>query len=234
MMRLLGAVAVALSLVSCAQEPPPYESRYVEPVGSKPIAVAVLGDSFTTGTDYGGVGSSGWPNLATLALRERGINVAMARGAQKGAGWVTPNSEGFVFSREAIRNVSAATSLVVLFGSLNDGAAPLDELTVGVADTLSNIKRTAPNAELLVIGPPTLGRGTPDEPGRIPAIRDAIKAQAEAAGAAFVDPITENWFNNPELIGADGIHPTDAGHEMMAAKIAPLIAAQVAGGIHRP
>ena len=42
------------------------------------------------------------------------------------------------------------------------------------------------------------------------------------AGAAFVDPIAERWFvGQPGLIGADGVHPTDAGHEYMADKIAP-------------
>ena len=40
----------------------------------------------------------------------------------------------------------------------------------------------------------------------------------------FVDPIAEGWFvGRPDLIGADGIHPTDAGHAYMAARIAPLI-----------
>ena len=32
---------------------------------------------------------------------------------------------------------------------------------------------------------------------------------------------------SPELIGPDGVHPTDAGHAYMANKIAPLIGAQL-------
>ena len=45
----------------------------------------------------------------------------------------------------------------------------------------------------------------------------------------FFDPIAQGWFvGRPELIGSDGIHPTDAGHAYMADKIAPLIGAQLA------
>ena len=47
-------------------------------------------------------------------------------------------------------------------------------------------------------------------------------------GATWIDPIAERWFvGRPDLIGADGVHPTDAGHAYMADKIAPLIAAQL-------
>jgi hypothetical protein len=58
--------------------------------------------------------------------------------------------------------------------------------------------------------------------------RDIVKAQAEAIGATFVDPIAERWFvARPDLIGADGDHPNDAGHVYLAEKIGPLIAQQL-------
>ena len=53
-------------------------------------------------------------------------------------------------------------------------------------------------------------------------------ASARAVGATFVDPLADGWFvGRPELIGADGVHPTDAGQAYMADKIAPLIRAQL-------
>jgi lysophospholipase L1-like esterase len=59
-------------------------------------------------------------------------------------------------------------------------------------------------------------------------IRDVLASEARAEGAKFVDPIAEQWFvGSPELIGKDGVHPTDAGHAYMANKIAPLIGAQL-------
>ena len=59
-------------------------------------------------------------------------------------------------------------------------------------------------------------------------IRDALDYQAGLAGATYVDPIAAGWFvGRPDLIGADGVHPTDAGHAYTADKIAPLIGAQL-------
>jgi phospholipase/lecithinase/hemolysin len=53
-------------------------------------------------------------------------------------------------------------------------------------------------------------------------------AATMAACSGIVDPLTERWFvGRPDLIGADGVHPTDAGHAYMADKIAPLIRAQL-------
>ena len=64
------------------------------------------------------------------------------------------------------------------------------------------------------------------------AIRDSLRTQAGAMGATFVDPIAENWFvGRPDLVGHDGVHPTDAGHLYMAEKIAPLIYSQLTTGI---
>ena len=86
-------------------------------------------------------------------------------------------------------------------------------------------RRGAPTARLLVIGPPW---PTDDVPDNVWRVRDALAAEAAAIGATFIDPLAEHWFvGRPELIGKDGIHPTDAGHAYMADKIAPLILAQL-------
>ncbi|ETB08755.1 hypothetical protein O980_21950 [Mycobacterium avium subsp. paratuberculosis 08-8281] len=54
------------------------------------------------------------------------------------------------------------------------------------------------------------------------------RRRGRAAGATFIDPIAEHWFvGRPDLIGADGVHPNDAGHQYMADKIAPLIRTQL-------
>ena len=69
---------------------------------------------------------------------------------------------------------------------------------------------------------------TADPPASILRIRDVLGYQAQLAGATFVDPITARWFTGrPDLIGRDGVHPTDAGHAYMADRIAPLIGAEL-------
>jgi lysophospholipase L1-like esterase len=114
---------------------------------------------------------------------------------------------------------------VVFFGSRNDqGVDP--ELLAEKAQAAFNLaRRFAPSARVLVIGPPW---PTADVPDSMLRIRDVLNARARAVGAAFVDPIGDGWFvDRPDLIGPDGVHPNDAGHEYLADKIAPVIRAQL-------
>ena len=116
-------------------------------------------------------------------------------------------------------------ALVVFFGSRNDQGVDPTQLSVLAYGTFQLARRTAPSAKFLVIGPPW---PTADPPDPVLRIRDALKYQAGVAGATFIDPIAQGWFvGRPELIGKDGVHPTDAGHAYMAEKIAPLIGAQL-------
>lgn len=112
-------------------------------------------------------------------------------------------------------------SLVVLFGSRNDSQAPPEELTPRVFETLSEVRRLAPTARILVIGPiwpnptPTLA---------VQRNRDVLATQAQEFGATFIDPVGDQWFwDRSDLIGPDGVHPTDDGDGYMAAKIAPVM-----------
>ena len=87
-------------------------------------------------------------------------------------------------------------------------------LAAKARDAFALARRMAPNARLLVIGPPW---PTADVPGVVLQIRDVLNAQARSAGATFVDPLTARWFfDTPNLIGTDGVHPTDLGHAYLA------------------
>jgi hypothetical protein len=78
---------------------------------------------------------------------------------------------------------------------------------------------------VLVIGP---AWPTADPPATVLRIRDILAFQTGLVGATFVDPIAQGWFvGRPDLIGPDGVHPTDAGHAYLAEQIAPLIGAQL-------
>jgi lysophospholipase L1-like esterase len=113
----------------------------------------------------------------------------------------------------------------VFFGSRNDQGVDPTQLSILAWGTFQLARRTAPSAKFLVIGPPW---PTADPPDAVLKIRDTLKYQADVVGATFIDPINAGWFvGRPELIGKDGVHPTDAGHAYMAEKIAPLIGAQL-------
>jgi lysophospholipase L1-like esterase len=117
-------------------------------VGTSASRIAVIGDSYTAGSDEGGNGRRAWPELL------RGL---LARG-----------DGGSVFEDLTARAVRRSDAPIVFFGSRND---------------------------------------QPVDPQKFPAF---------AADTVQLD-----------LISQDGVHPTDAGHAYMAAKIAPLIYAQL-------
>lgn len=222
-MRYVVALLVLISvLVGCQKSPPAYESRYTPPPPPPPaIPVAIIGDSYTRGSDMGGNGDAGWPVLVEHQLRKQGMNTIPTVGADRGSGYAATGNKGTVFADQIPKAVKPNDRLVVLFGSVNDGGFA-DDLSVVVQRTLADVKTAAPQARLLVIGPAWVDANPPPQVLRS---RDVVKSQAEAMGATFVDPIAEGWFaDRPDLIGSDGMHPTDAGHQYLADKIAPLIA----------
>jgi lysophospholipase L1-like esterase len=187
--------------------------------------VAVIGDSYTNGTDEGGLGSKAWTAQAWQTLAHQGVQVAADVASEGRAGYGVRGDHGNLFEDLAARAVKPDDVLVVFFGSRNDQGIDLALLAQMASDTLELARRTAPSARLMVIGPPW---PTADVPFSVLQIRDILNIKARGAGAAFVDPLAERWFvGKPDLIGADGVHPNDAGHTYLADKIAPLIRAQL-------
>ena len=187
--------------------------------------IAVVGDSYTTGTDEGGLGPKSWTSLTWQTLGKRGLQIAADVAAEGRAGYVVPGDHGSVFQDLTARAVKPDDVLVVFFGSRNDQGADPGLLAGRARDAFDLARTLAPAARFLVIGPPW---PTADVPDSVLQIRDVLNAEARAAGAAFVDPIGAHWFvDRPDLIGPDGVHPNDAGHRYLADKIAPLIRTQL-------
>ena len=223
-------LCLLVALTGCNHQPPEYVSRYTAPVSAPPppppTPVAIIGDVYTSGSEMGEYGAHGWPALVTAQLQQQGITIDPKVGAQDGSGYVAVGHvHDRVFADRVPEVVRPDTKVVVLFGSANDMETPADELTTAVGNTLAAAKTAAPAARLLVIGP---AWGDTYAPQELLAVRDIVQAGAEAAGATFVDPITEGWFTDQaDLIGVDGITPTAAGHTYLADKIGPFIALQL-------
>ncbi len=187
--------------------------------------VAVIGDSYTTGTEEGGLGPKSWTARAWRTLAQHGVPIAADVDAEGRAGYVVLGDHGSVFEDLTARAVKPDDVLVVFFGSRNDQDVDPEMLADRARAAFDLARHIAPSARFLVIGPPW---PTADVPDSLLQIRDVLNAAARSAGAAFVDPIGDRWFvDRPDLIGADGVHPTDAGHAYLAAKIAPLIRMQL-------
>lgn len=111
---------------------------------------------------------------------------------------------------------------MLVFGSINDQPADVTSVDKAARDLYAAIKKTSPKAKLIVVGPSWMN----DEPTpEVLAIRDVLRNAAAANKATFVDPIADKWFMGKatQYIGADGTHPTDAGHVYMADRLAPVI-----------
>lgn len=223
-MRRVAGLMVSLALLIAAV---PTAATSVQLAGRESTLnrVAVVSDSYTTGTDLGGLGANGWPALAWRMLADQGRPVTADVAAEGRAGYGVRGDHNSTFGDLTARAVRPDDALVVFFGSRND--QPVDALEVaGLARNAFELaRRRAPTARLLVIGPPW---PTADVPVRITQIRDALALVAMASGARFVDPLVERWFvGRPELIAIDGVHPTDVGHRYLAERISGLIAAEL-------
>lgn len=195
------------------------------PLDYSPNRIAVVGDSYTTGGALGGQGSKSWTTRAWQILAAQQMAITADVNAEGGAGYGTRGNHGHVFEDLTEGVVKPDDSLVVFFGSRNDQNVDPTQLSILAFGTFQLARRIAPSASFLVIGPPWPTANPPDWVLRI---RDALRYQAGVAGAKFIDPIAAGWFvGQPGLIGSDGVHPTDAGHQYMADEIAPLIAAQL-------
>ncbi|BBX65071.1 hypothetical protein MSAS_42450 [Mycobacterium saskatchewanense] len=215
-------VGLACDDVAYSAPPRPYETLTLD---SRLTHVAVVGDSYTTGTDEGGMGPRSWTALAWRTLGSQGVRIAPDVAAEGRAGYGVRGDHGSIFQDLTARAVKPEDALVVFFGSRNDQGFDLGQLAERARDTFDLARRLAPSAKFLVIGPPW---PTADVPGDVLQIRDVLNGAAHAAGAAFVDPIGDRWFvDRPGLIGPDGVHPNDAGHQYLAGMIAPLIRMQL-------
>jgi lysophospholipase L1-like esterase len=226
MRYLLILMAVAL-LAACTEQPQaPTPPVAPAPLPSLPPVVhyhrvVVIGDSYTEGSDEGGQRGHGWPALVVGNLRTQGVFVAPAVVAEGSAGYVAASWKGETFGDIARRVVKPDAELVVFFGSANDVAFPAGQVGTAALEAFTSVKTAAPSCKLLVIGPVWPG---PAAPEAFRNVRDAVRKQASAAGAVFVDPIAEGWLaDTPELIGADQFHPNDKGHKYLEDRIAPLI-----------
>jgi hypothetical protein len=229
---ILAAMAVLPS--GCASPPVPRERpeppTLTQALKTNLAYVAIIGDSFTNGSSSGGRGPNGWPEIVTALLKDKGTNIKTAVAASSGSGYVKHGTKGSVpFVNQISRVVGSQDALVIVFGSPYDQSVlpdSADRLMNTVEHTLFEVKKAAPKAKVLVIGPawvlpnPSLG---------ILQVRDIVRAQAEAQSLTFVDPLGDNWFGgHSEMVGANGDSPDDAGHLLMAQKIAPIISEQLA------
>lgn len=219
-LSVAAITAVAMIYMAESRTPPTdYVSTYQPAIPNPPVRVAVLGDSYTGGSEMGGLERNGWALLVQQRLTEPMDPVTFTVNGRGGSGYVRPGTEKTTFVDQVPVTVRSDHDIVVFFGSRNDGTIPVAE---AARLAYSEVRRITPTATLIVIGPAWTNDAVPESIYRL---RDQLAAETVAAGGTFVDPLAEGWFFGPNsrLIGTDGVHPTDEGHQYMADLIEPHI-----------
>ena len=116
--------------------------------------VAVIGDSYTTGSDQGGQGPNAWTVRSWQTLSRQGFQITPDVAAEGGAGYGVRGNRGSVFRDLTPTVVRPDDALVLFFGSRNDKGVDPGVLAGAAFDCFLFARAVAPSARLLVIGPP--------------------------------------------------------------------------------
>jgi lysophospholipase L1-like esterase len=212
-----GRPAPVAATTSSAPAPPPEEPAAEESAtADEPQVLAVYGDGYSTGSTLGGLGPAGWP-----ALVAEDLDAELRLNAVSMAGFAQAGSTGQDFSDIATASPVPDADVTVVFGSRNDLGNSAIAVGGGAAETFRAIRAAAPETELVVVGPAWSDAAVPSD---LYLLRNAVEAAALDADATFIDPLDDGWFaTTAGLIAPDGISPTDAGHELLADRIAPVV-----------
>ncbi|MCY0906147.1 SGNH/GDSL hydrolase family protein [Arthrobacter sp. H14-L1] len=214
-------VLAGLATVSVRADPAPPRTGAV---ASNPNAtqVVIIGDSLSTG--YGTSAELAWPHLVEDGTAQRIRPLQITNAAANGSGYLSVGDGDRTFASEISESVTAATKVVLIFGSENDMGSDNTELKNAAAAAYAQAKAAAPAAAIIAVGPPSYTT-TPDP--ELLQVRDQDQAAAAEAGITFIDPIQNQWFmgHADQLIGPDGDHPSEEGQHYLQAKMEPLLLA---------
>lgn len=133
-------------------------------------------------------------------------------------------NEGFGGERasESFARFSTALSVhrpevVLLMHGVNDLNSVEDGKVQRAVDSIDELIRTAisQGMKVVVATLPPLGPPKAACPECVGPMNDRLRAMASARGAVLAE-VHGAWGNRPGLMGADGIHPTEAGYEVIA------------------
>lgn len=182
--------------------------------------MVVIGDSLSTG--FGTGLQHAWPNLIATSPGNDAEPLQIVNAAQNGSGYLNVGLTGTTFAWQVEQEVTPEADLVLFFGSVNDMRHDPSDLVPVIAEIYASARQQAPNATLLVIGPPAYSA----RPGaRALALRDVLERAAQSAGARFVDPIAEGWLveDLERFVGPDGLHLSVEGNHHLRDKMEPLM-----------
>jgi acyl-CoA thioesterase I len=175
----------------------------------RPVRIVVLGDSLSAG--YGLPAGAAFPERLALALKAKGIAVAMTNAGVSG-----DTASGGLGRLDW--SVPAGTEAVILELGANDALRGLDpNLTKAALDTILSKLKERHIAVLLagMIAPRNMG------PDFVRAFDAIFPALASTHGSVFSPFFLEGVAGDANLNQPDGLHPTAVGVDFIVAHILP-------------
>lgn len=201
--------------------------------------VAVFGDSISDGSSQNtGAGIGTWTyrwgrlnNITDVWDQSRG-----------GTGYITAGSFAPLPDRVALDLVPYQPEQVILFAGYNDQSTNSDTLLQIAAAhkrTVDLIRSQIPNVEIICVG---VWSPTATPAASTTATNNVLKASSFALDIPFIEPITGNVYDIYEnlvytagpwvtsgnvsiVVGGDNVHPTNAGHKIIANIMAASVGA---------
>ncbi|MEU1386174.1 MULTISPECIES: SGNH/GDSL hydrolase family protein [unclassified Nonomuraea] len=201
-----------------ARTPPQRAPQAVPPARPAVPVMMFVGDSFTVGS--GPVPP--WRTYASESARLLGWQPVIAGAG--GTGYLNEGKVGRTFRRSFEEELAwrPAPDVLVISGGHNDQRWSTGQVREAAAALLAEVRRRWPVTKVVMVGPIWLE----DTPAKAYRVRDALAEVADAAGVPFLDPMRRKWVTGrpSETVLPDGVHPTFAGHERIAAWLAAQLA----------
>ncbi len=192
--------------------------------------IAILGDSFTEGSQSGWHHSWAWEMCHRLGWRD------VYNSGLGGTGYLNAGSGGRSTFRGRVANdiIAHAPEWVFVQGGLNDTASGSAAITAEAALLFAQIKTGLPNCKLVVLSPPASSNTI----STLQTVRDAVFAAASGVADLTIDMIdtTTPWVfgtgksgattgngNADIYVNTDGTHYTRAGYAYMGHRVAQAV-----------
>ena len=214
-MRRILPLVLAIILLTAA---PSFASTPAPDAPRKAPTALFFGDSYFVG---GGCSPDASRGMAAIAGRQLGY-APVTRGAG-GTGFASANVEYGIPSylaqiADGALDV-ANPALVVIEGGTNDYGRPLAKIRRNAGKVISIAQRKHPGAKIVLAGPmQTYGDFSLSDP-----IKTTLRQLAKKRGIAFIN--MQKWtYGHDDWLCSDYVHPTYAGQEMIAARLAQALA----------
>jgi lysophospholipase L1-like esterase len=155
-------------------------------------------------------GAKEWPDLLAEANAWE-----LSEDAVGGSGYLAPGL-GEPIPVRLGRDLGRSPDVVILAAGRNDLKYPANEVASAATLVVDRLRAAMPDAEIVLFSPFSSGEPT----AAVSALTADLSAVADRARVEWVDVST---FSPSGLIGSDGVHPTQAGHEALAARIAEAL-----------